>query len=104
MALVPFLSQGKWKPKRRGLAGVSGIPLHCQAGSLLCSALGLPLGLVTLSKHYCTCCRLRRDAGSLLQSTDQFPLKQTLGVLLETGRMHWVWLLPPCAVLQLYPV
>lgn len=43
-------------------------------------------------------------AGSLLQSTDEFPLKQTLGVLLGTGRMHWVWLLPHYAVLQLCPI
>lgn len=54
MALVPFRRQEKWKPKRRCLARVSGIPLHCQVGSLLCSALGL----ASTAAH----------AGSLLQS------------------------------------
>lgn len=51
---MPFSRQEKWKPKRRRLARVSGVPLHCQVGSLLYSALGL----ASSAAH----------AGSLLQS------------------------------------
>lgn len=40
----------------------------------------------------------------LALSCSQFLLKQTLGVLLETGRVLWVWLLPHYAVLWLCPV
>lgn len=41
---MPFPRQVKWKPKRRSLARVSGISLHCQAGSLLCPVSGSWLG------------------------------------------------------------
>lgn len=65
VGISAFFRQEKWKPKSRLLGRISGVHLHCQTGSLLCSALG--------RAHWAN---TAAHAGSLLQSAYNFLLNK----------------------------